>query len=168
MLVAEIWEANPEITQQEIADQLAGKHNIKVTQRTVSRDLKALKQSHWQSSAKAMEALKNKMLAEYEMIYGEAIIAWARSLEDKHVQVFENIQPGGADNEDSTKQQGRIKAQERTEGQSGNPALLAQAQAALKAIREMFGVDASAKVDITSDGKQIKFIFGGADVDDDI
>lgn len=163
MLVAEIWEANPEITQQEIADQLAGKHNIKVTQRTVSRDLKALKQSHWQSSAKAMEALKNKMLAEYEMIYGEAIIAWARSLEDKQVQVFENIQGSTAGDGE-----GRIKAQERTEGQSGNPALLAQAQAALKAIREMFGVDASAKVDITSDGKQIKFIFGGADVDDDI
>ena len=35
----------------------------------------------------------------------------------------------------------RLKAFTKKEGQAGNPALLAQAQAALKAIREMFGVD---------------------------
>jgi hypothetical protein len=42
----------------------------------------------------------------------------------------------------------RPKTTTRREGKSGNPALLAQAQAALKAIREMFGVDAAEKIEL--------------------
>lgn len=147
MLVAEILEREPEATQAEIAEQLLV-YGLKPSQPTISNDIKALKRVHWMRASRAMEAIKARLLDEYQTIYAEAMAAWYLSLEDKQVLVAENVSKPKKE-QDVDKAIERIKAMERTEGQSGNPALLAQAQAALKAIREMLGLDEAAKVSVS-------------------
>jgi hypothetical protein len=124
-----------------IVDALAARHNITVDQSTVSRDLKVIEAEWKKEAVTEMDTVKSQLRARYEAIYGEAFSAWLRSLEDAETTIQEMIDGGEGD---TGKQ--RLKASTRKEGQSGNPALLAQAQAALKAIREMFGVDAATKI----------------------
>jgi hypothetical protein len=124
-----------------IVDALAARHNITVDQSTVSRDLKVIEAEWKKEAVTEMDTVKSQLRARYEAIYGEAFSAWLRSLEDAETTIQELLDGGGEG--DTGKQ--RLKASTRKEGQSGNPALLAQAQAALKAIREMFGVDAATK-----------------------
>lgn len=116
--------------QTEIADKLG------IDQSTVSRDIKTLK-AEW---VKQRNGLVDEFEAKYRRIYQEAYAAWLRSKEDAETTIQEAI-----DGDSGSGQ--RLKVSTKKEGQSGNPALLAQAQAALKAIREMFGVDAAAKVE---------------------
>lgn len=119
--------------QTEIADKLG------IDQSTVSRDIKTLK-AEW---VKQRNGLVEEFEAKYRLIYREAYLAWLRSLEDAETTIQEIIDGGELGGDALNK--GRLKASTRKEGQSGNPALLAQAQGALKAIREMFGVDAATK-----------------------
>lgn len=119
-------------TQAEITQRLKDDYGFEVTQQTVSNDLKALDKL-WRSSAiDEIDKWKKELVAQYRYIYQQSLIAWELSLEDA-----EEITTGGKDG-----------PTEKVKGQSGNPALLAQAQAALKAIREMFGVDAKQAVEI--------------------
>lgn len=122
-------------TQQEIADKLGLNRN------TVNSDIKFLK-TEW---AKQRNGLVDEFEGKYRYVYREAITAWHRSKEDAVTEVSEMVEtPEVVTDAKGNKQQvmeQRLKASTRKEGQSGNPALLAQAQAALKAIREMFGVD---------------------------
>src|SRR3990172_13296002 len=118
--------------QTDIADKLG------IDQSTVSRDIKTLK-GEW---LKQRNGLAEEFEAKYRLIYREAYLAWLRSKEDAETTTQEAIEGDAA----SGKQ--RLKVSTRREGQSGNPALLAQAQAALKAIREMFGVDAAQKLEL--------------------
>lgn len=149
MYIAEILEQHPEIEQEQIAQMLAEVYGLKkYTQRTISNDLKTLKQTHWMRASRAMEAIKVRLLDEYQTIYAEAMAAWYLSLEDKQVTVAENVSRPITEQEAGQAIE-RLKVMERTEGQSGNPALLAQAQAALKAIREMLGLDEAAKVSVS-------------------
>lgn len=121
--------------QAKIADRLRGDYGIDVTQQTVSNDLKAL-DLIWRASAiENTDKVKQELLKQYRYIYQQSLIAWERSTEDAETTTQELIDGDGS----GVNQ--RLKASTRKEGQSGNPALLAQAQAALKAIREMFGVD---------------------------
>lgn len=127
-LIAELYLQG--LYQEEIAERLG------ITQATVSRDLKYLS-DQWQKSAEQDTAtLKAELKQKYLLAWREATAAWQRSKEDAETTIQEMIEGG-----DSGNGQQRLKASTRKEGQSGNPALLAQAQAALKAIREMFGVD---------------------------
>lgn len=108
-----------------------------IDQSTVSRDCKVLK-AEW---AKQRNGLVDEFEGKYRFIYRESIAAWERSLLNAETTIQEMIEGEGSNGSN------RLKASTKKEGQSGNPALLAQAQAALKAIREMFGVDAAAKVE---------------------
>lgn len=144
-----------------IVDALAERHKIAVDRSTVSRDLKAI-EAEWKKEATGeIETVKAQLRARYETIYGEAFSAWLKSLEDAETTIQEMIEGEAAklDKEGNPiPGSNRLKASTRKEGQSGNPALLAQAQAALKAIREMFGVDAAEKVEHTGkDGGPIQF-----------
>jgi len=121
--------------QQEIADKIG------VNSNTVGADIKALLKE-WK---KNRNGLVDEFEAKYRLIYREAYLAWLRSKEDAETITQESIDGGEPVKLDSKGKPlpvaQRIKVSTRREGQSGNPALLAQAQAALKAIREMFGVD---------------------------
>lgn len=149
--VAEIWERNPRQTQDEITAVLLSEFGIKVNRATVSRDIKALDQRNLAKSEAIIEAVKQQLSGEYEFIYGEAMAAWLKSLENKQITIVENIEAEGG------QASSRVKASERTEGQSGNPALLAQAQTALKSIRELYGLDMPQKLDasVKVDGKLV-------------
>lgn len=133
--VAEIWERNPEETSENIAKILEEEFGIVVTRRTVSRDIIDLDKRVQAESVEVVKSVRDRLLNEYQIIYAEAMAAWERSLEDKQVITNEAIE--GLDGKNGQ----RVKVQERTEGQSGNPALLAQAQNALKAVADLFGVD---------------------------
>lgn len=129
--------------QEEIAEALG------IDQTTVSRDIKHLL-DQWRSETDTDIRQRQKELEQkYLWIYREAVMAWHKSLEDAETTVQELVdsgEPAKLDKEGNLIPPGqRLKASTRKEGQSGNPALLAQAQAALKAIREMFGVDAATK-----------------------
>lgn len=157
MLVAEMLEHKVDATQAEIVEYLEKEYDIKVTQQTVSNDLKALKQVHWQRSHKAMLAIRDRLLGEYQTIYTEAMSAWYLSLENKEIIVTESI------SKPETQQQvqdamERLKAMERTEAQSGNPALLAQARGALQDIEDLLGLEEPKKqdIDLTSGGQSLE------------
>lgn len=134
--------------QQEIADKLGIHRN------TVGSDIKVLLKE-WK---KNRNGLVDEFEGKYRLIYREALAAWKRSLEDAETTIQEMIDNNGGELGGEALNKGRLKASTRKEGQSGNPALLAQAQGALKAIREMFGVDAAEKVEHTGkDGGPIQF-----------
>lgn len=139
--VAEIWERDPEQTLDQIRVILESEFNIKVHKATVGRDLQALNERNLAKSDAIIETVKQQLATEYEFIYGEALTAWHKSLEDKQITTVENIEAEGGN------ASSRVKASERIEGQSGNPALLAQAQLALKSIRELYGLDMPQKLD---------------------
>lgn len=123
-------------TQQQIADELG------ISRQTVNADVKVLL-SQWK---KRRDHIQDEFASKYDYIYRESIVAWKRSLDDAEVLVAETVTDSEGKNEKGSKSKtSREKSSLRKEGQSGNPALLAQAQAALKAIREMFGVDAAQK-----------------------
>lgn len=130
-------------TQQAIADKLG------ISRQTVNKDIKVLL-AEWK---KRREGIRDEFASKYDYIYREAISAWLKSLQDAETTIQEMIEAGEGG------QGQRLKASTKKEGQSGNPALLAQAQAALKAIREMFGVDAAAKVEHSGpNGKPIEIV----------
>lgn len=136
--------------QQDITERLKEDYQIEVTRQTISNDLKALDRQ-WQQEALAETAgLKAEVTQNYWYLYAEAIQGWQRSLENKEVQIQESIESSRKIKEKDKGAGGeRIKAQLRTEGQSGNPALLAQAQGALKAIRELWGLDMPTKISLS-------------------
>lgn len=127
--------------QEEIAQELG------IAQSTVSRDLKYLLNDWEQEARQSVEQRKAEIEQKYLFVWREAIDAWDNSKQDATTTIQEMIEAG-----DSSNGSGRLKASTKTEGQSGNPALLAQAQAALKALREILGVDAAAKVEHSGPG----------------
>lgn len=128
--------------QSEIVQRLADDYGINVSQQTVSIDLRALDQL-WKNSALVnTDKWKNELIKQYRYVYQQALAAWELSLEDSETTIQEMIEAGEGGNGGQ-----RLKASTRTEGQSGNPALLAQAQAALKALRDMLGLDEATKVE---------------------
>ena len=137
--------------QQEIADKLG------INRNTVGSDIKVLLKE-WR---KQRNGLVDEFEAKYRLIYREAYAAWLRSQAAAITETSEVIE-GEAGNSGSQ----RIKASTRREGQSGNPALLAQAQAALKAIREMFGVDAAIKQELSGQvGLSVRYVNDWRDSD---
>lgn len=120
---------------------LEKEHSIIVSQRTIYTDKEAIEKQWLEASKEDNEKRKANLSQKYEYIHREALAAWLKSLEDAETTIQEIIDGGELGGDALNK--GRLKASTRKEGQSGNPALLAQAQGALKAIREMFGVDAA-------------------------
>jgi hypothetical protein len=114
---------------------LEKEHQIVVKKATVYNDKTAIEQQWLEDSKQDTATRKANLSQKYEHIYRQAQDAWLKSLEDAETTIQEMIDAGEGG-------QGRAKVSTTTKKQFGNPALLAQAQAALKAIREMFGVDA--------------------------
>jgi predicted transcriptional regulator len=115
---------------------------LNIDQSTVSRDIKHLK-GEW---VKQRNGLVDEFEAKYRHIYREALAAWEESKKPAETETSEMVEVPEVTKDERgnaviTMAQ-RLKASTRKEGQSGNPALLAQAQAALKSLREMFGTDA--------------------------
>jgi len=115
-----------------IAELLKDRYNIEASQPTVSVDLKAL-DKQWKTESKTeIDMVKGRLIAKYEQLYNEAYQAWLLSLQE-------------AVTEESGKTVKGPYTKTKRVGQSGNPGLLAQAQSALKAIRELLGTDAPLK-----------------------
>ena len=126
-------------TQQEIADRLKADFNIQVDRSTVSTDLKALDKQWIKASIDNTDKWKRDLIKQYQVIYEQSMAAWYLSLDDAE-EITTN-----PDGEETIK----IKVQ------SGNPALLSQAQNALKNIRDILGLDAPVDTNINIGGKLI-------------
>jgi arginine repressor len=127
-----------DVTQEQITQALKADFGIEVDRSTVSRDLAAIKKM---MSAETAEELKAFLLAEYLFVIKEERAAWKRSLEDAVIEISEMTElPGMIKDEKGTTAQvvsQRLKASTRRAGQSGNPAHMAQLQAALRSIWEL-------------------------------
>lgn len=118
-------------TQAEIAERLNTDYGIKITQQAVSIDLKALDQLWRQSAIDNIDKWKRETLKQYRYLYQQSLAAWELSLEDA----------------EETTTGGKNGATEKVKGQSGNPAHIHNAQDALKAIREILGLDQPTKLE---------------------
>lgn len=121
-------------SQPQIVEKLKERFSIEVTQPTISGDLKALDKQWKEESLEEIDQVKARLIAKYMQIYSEAYAAWRLSLEEAVTHEIADTPKGTYEK--------TIK-----KGQSGNPALLAQCQSALKAIRELTGLDAPIKID---------------------
>jgi hypothetical protein len=130
-LVKDIWIRRGITNQKQIVGILAEEFDITVTQPTVGRDLKALRKL---TNAITAEEIKAFLVQGYMLTWNESLQAWELSKQDKETQVQEMVESGKADD--------RAKTQIKTEGQSGNPSHMRNAQEALRALRDIFGIDA--------------------------
>lgn len=139
-------------TQQQIAD------TVGLSQAAISLLLKRVGERHAEEFRDQAEAVKTRQSEQLERVFNQAMAAWERSLTDE---------------ERRTITKGRVRVMDSgmmieipdTEtimrvGQSGNPALLAQAMKALADIRSIWGLDAPKKVDATTGGEPFK-VYGG-------
>lgn len=122
--------------QSEIADRLSADYGITVTQQTVSNDLKALDQLWRESALSNTDKWKKEVLKQYRYLYQQSLSAWELSLEDAEESASSTVSG----------------TTEKTKGQSGNPSHIRNAQDSLKAIREIVGIDAAAKVEHSGPG----------------
>lgn len=120
-------------TQNEIVTRLKEDYGIEVTQATISGDLKALDQLWRASAIDNIDKWKRETLKQYRYLYQQSLSAWESSLEDA-----EEISTGGKDG-----------PSEKIKGQSGNPAHIRNAQESLKAIREVLGLDAPKRQELS-------------------
>ncbi len=95
-----------------------------------------------------------KLLARYEHLWQEAMKAWHRSEEDRVKRKTESALPAKTPGSDLDAVQSLLASMTRkrtktTERQSGNAALLAKAMEALKAIRELKGLDPLKQTEVT-------------------
>jgi predicted transcriptional regulator len=127
-------------SQQQIAD------HLNVSQPLVSSTLDRIeKRLHAEFVAQA-EEVKARQTAQLEEVYRKALEQWERSCEDaEQVTTVTGLA--------KATEQGYVPLPDRetrtVKGQSGNPALLAQALDALAAIRKIWGLDAAQKQEIS-------------------
>lgn len=128
------WELTKQCwTQESIAEELG------VTQSAVSHMLKRAEKRFLKGFSERIEAEKARQTARLEFILEEAVQAWRRSKQDAETikTVEEQVEIEGRVMEaQETKRERTVK------GQSGNPALLSEAQKALAGIRGIWGIDA--------------------------
>lgn len=125
------------VTQDQITEALARDYSIKVDRSTVSRDLTAINKA---MRGRTPDDLKGYLMAEYEYLINEARQGWVKSKEDVVTETTEMIEAPDAGGQ-------RFKAFTRRVGQAGDSSFLAEIRQTAKSIREMFGVDAAAKVE---------------------
>lgn len=108
-------------------------YGVYVTQQTVSNDLKALDRLWRMSAVDNINKWKQEAISQYRYLYQQSLSAWELSLEDA-----EEVTTGGKDGD-----------KEKVKGQSGNPAHIKNAQESLKAIRDILGLDAPKKQEVS-------------------
>jgi DNA-binding CsgD family transcriptional regulator len=151
------WELRVKgLTQGQIADQLD------ISQQGVSEILRRVEKRVLAELSASVAELKARQTAQLEYVYREAIAAWERSLRNAK-SVETTTEPAKSDDPavgvDGGSKAGptTTRTKRTVKGQSGNPALLAQALAALADIRAIWGAEAPRKLatDIQSDGRPI-------------
>lgn len=137
-------------TQEEITTRLKEDYGINVTRQTVSLDLKALDQLWKQTAIENIDKWKKEVASQYRYIYQQSMTAWELSLEDA-----EEITTGGKDG-----------PSQKLKGQSGNPSHLRNAQESLKSLRELLGLDAPIRQEVSgpNGGPQQYDIVGLSDI----
>jgi len=130
-------------TQPEIAVELA------ISQPTISRDLKALRDEWLQSALVDLNEAKSKELAKVDALELEYWDGWRRSCEDAETVK----QKGKAAGEGGKPQVTDV--EKTAKGQAGDPRFLQGIQWCINKRCEILGIDAPKRTDITSDGKSI-------------
>lgn len=127
-------------TQQRIADRLEVTHQaVDVMLFRIEKRLAAEFREH-------AEEMKARQTAVLEQVMDEALEQWRRSTEDAVTEVTVKGKvtgKSGKGKDDAPKDESRAQVTRTVEGQTGNPALLAQARGALADIRSIWGLDSS-------------------------
>lgn len=105
------------------------------------------------------EEVKARQTGRLERLFEELVEQWRRSCEDG---VTETTVEGRCQVDKTTGEIVPLPTETRrtVSGQSGNPALLAQALKALADIRAIWGLDAPKRTDVTSEGEAFKVLLG--------
>lgn len=130
------------LTQLEIADRM------QMTQGAVSQALKRLGERYGREFVEEQRQVKLQQTAILEQTASEAFTQWRRSCEDAVSEVTVKGKTEGGEKGG----QNRAQVTRTIEGQSGNPALLAQARGALSDIREIWGMNAPARLEASGPG----------------
>jgi len=138
----------PQVTQlalegysrQEIAQRVG------VSRTTIRRWLQELRQEHAARAVVDTAQMIAETIKRYNSIYREAMKAWRRSQAERQVRMAE--ESGG----DGSGGRTRKKKSIRSEVRAGDPAFLAKAMEALKAIRQIKGLDAPRRTEIAGPG----------------
>lgn len=129
-----------EFTLQQIGDELG------VSKTTVHDDIKVSKQVLRDAQAASMELWQIEAVARYEAIYRTARREFDRSCLD---HVTTTVEQMTRTKKNGTRVQLPGKATQRTEGQAGSANLLRIMQECLRAIREIRGIDAPKRTELT-------------------
>ncbi len=116
---------------------------VGVNRTTIAHWLQQQRQSHATLAVQDTAAMIADIVERYELIYREALDAWRNSRREKPVEPRDD-----SDTADGSKTKRSIQG----EGGVGNAAFLGKAMAALKAIREIRGLDAPRKTQISGLG----------------
>jgi predicted transcriptional regulator len=136
-------------TQQRIADRL------EVTHQAVDVMLSRIEKRLAAEFREQAEQMKGRQTAVLEQILDEALEQWRRSTEDAVTEVTVKGKvtgKGGKGKEGTDKDESRAQVTRTVEGQTGNPALLAQARGALADIRSIWGLDAQKDAPVAPGG----------------
>ena len=143
----EAWRLRIEgYSQQEIADRLS------IAQSTVCEALKRIEQKLAEEFRAEAEEIKARQTEQHERIYREAMEQWRRSCGDAELErvTTKEVSLVNEDDEGAVPVPGvEVRTTNERKAQSGNPALLEKAMAALSAVRGIWGLDAPVKSDST-------------------
>jgi predicted transcriptional regulator len=142
------WELRQQLwTQQRIAEELH------VRQNTVCEILKRVRKRVFAELQEEISEAKATQTAQLEYLANEAMDAWERSkLESVVVETIEEQVEVGE------KKVPALATRTKTirRGQSGNPSFLGEVRGALSDIRDIWGIEAPKRTDLTSDGKPVR------------
>lgn len=148
--------------------------HLGVDKSTISRALDRVEKRLAKEFAAQAEVIKARQTAQLEHIHAAAMEQWERSTEDAELTrtVTKTLAKTTSDYDPANDEPLEKEVVEETvtserRGQSGNPALLAQAREALADIRAIWGLDAPKKADITSGGEPFKVYLFDPDQDED-
>jgi transcriptional regulator with XRE-family HTH domain len=133
------------LTQQEIADRVG------CVKSTVCNYLAELREECRRKAQEDTTELVARMLARYELVFREALEAWWKSQRDKvsrRIQTEDVVLPECGEECPTPQEAKKRRRSIKREHQAGDASLLNTAAAALKAIREMKGLDAPTRSEI--------------------
>lgn len=116
---------------------IAKKLNLDI--KTVRRHIERIEEAALQLLSTKVEAMKVRQTHQLMFVYREAVEGWERSKEDKVKRVHD-----WKDTTDGSETKQAITV----EGQAGDPRFLATAMQAIQSLRELWGLDAPAQMDV--------------------
>lgn len=145
--VAALWLSGQE--QWEIAE------TLKVTVRTIERDMAAIK-AQWQAEHQSAADIKiMEAVAHCDRVRAESYAAWERSKQDAELRSAKTVKvPDGQDAAGKPRFKERSEASKREEGQCGDPRFLAEIRACVRQRCELLGLLVTKLAPVTPDGKE--------------